>query len=166
MTCNILISWRQLWYVFLPNLKIRPNVIHFFAYGVPPKGIAILLIKYLCLLHWIGDLDSKLVRSSPILWLQIFNDAVALRQNIPDPPCKHRAACNTALYHIFSHLPRVLVLHILEGHSCCASIIPLEKDFNPLCCISATLCSGTRWNELVLLLYFRTVVPMVDYLLE
>ena len=50
--------------------------------------------------------------------------------------------------------------------SCCAPILPLDEDFNPLCFLSTPLCSGTRWDERVLLLYFRTVVPMVENILE
>ena len=165
MTCNILISWRQLWYVFLPNLKSSPDVLHLFVYGFPPKGIAILLIKCICLLNWLGDLNSKLVRSNPILWPKLSNDAVALHQKISDPPCKCRVACYAALYHIFDHLHRLRVLHILEGHPCCATILPLDEYFNPLCCISVTFCSGTRRDEHVLLLYFSTFVPMVENIL-
>ena len=101
-----------------------------------------------------------------ILWLHLSNDAGALCQNMTDPPCKYRVTCNTAMYRIFSHLHRVWVLHIFEGHPCCAAIIPLDEDFNPLCCLYATLCSGTHCDERVLLLYVRTVVPMVDNLLE
>ena len=166
MTCNILISWRQLWYVFLPNLKSRPDVLHFFAYSVQQKGIAILLIKCLCLLHWFGDLDTKLARFNLILWLQIYNDAVALLRDMPDPPSKFWVARNTALYRIFGYLHRIWVLHILEGNPCCAPILTLGKDFNPLCCIYATICSGKRFDELVLLLYLNTIVPMVNNILE
>ena len=166
MTCNLLISWRKLWYVFLPNLKIRHDDLRLFAYGFPPKGIAILPIKCLCLLHWLGDLYTKLLRSNPILWLQIYNDTVALCQHMPDPPCKCRVTFNTELYRIFGHLHRVLVLHILEGHPFCAIVLPMEEDFNPLFCLSATLCSGTCSGKRVLLLYFSTVITMVENILE
>ena len=69
MTCNILISWRQLRYVFLPNLKSRSDVIHLFAYIVPQKGISVLFVK--CLLHRLEDLEDKLMCSNPILWPQL-----------------------------------------------------------------------------------------------
>ena len=166
MTCNLLISWRQLWYVFLPNLKNKPDIFHFFAYDVPPKGIAIILMKCLFLLDWLGDLDAIFLRSNPILWPQLSNDAVTLSQHIPDPLCKWWFAWNTVLYRIFSHLYRIRVLHILEGHSRCALILPFYEDFKVLCCLSTTIFYGTRSDERVLLLYFRTIVPMVNDILE
>ena len=166
MTYNLLISWQQLWYIFLPNLKIRPDVIHFFAYGVPPKGINILLIKWLFLLQWLGDFDARIVPSKPTLWFQLSNDAVLLWQHIPDSPCKFWVACNTALYHIFGHLHMIWVFHILEGHPCCACILTFDKDFNPLCCFSVALRYSINCDARVLLLYFSTLVPMVDNLLE
>ena len=166
MTCNILISWRQLWYVFLPNLKSSPDVLHLFVYVFPPKGIAILLIKFICLLNWLGDLNSKLVRSNPILWPKLSNDAVALHQKISDPPCKCRVACYAALYHIFDHLHRVRVPHILEGNPCCAPLLLLGEDFKPPRRLYAMLCYITRQDERVLFLFFSTVVPMVENLLE
>ena len=117
MTFNLLISWRQLWYVFIPNLKIKPDVLHLFTFGAPPKGISSPLIKWIWLLYWLRDLDAKLFRSNPIIWLQLSNDAVALCQHMPDPPCKLWVAYNMALYRIFVHVHRVWVIHILEGHS-------------------------------------------------
>ena len=165
MTCNLLISWRKIWYGFLPNLKSRSDVRHFFAYGFPRKFVAILLVKCLWLLYWLGYLDDKLVCSNPILWFHISNDAVVLRQNMPDPPCKYRVACNMALCDIFGHLYRILYLNILEDHPCCDTILLLDEYFNPFCCISVKIFSSTRCDELVLLLYFSTVVPMVDNLL-
>ena len=47
-----------------------------------------------------------------------------------------------------------------------APILPLDKEFNPLCFLSATICSDTRRDECVLLLYFSTIIPMVNNLLE
>ena len=147
MTCNLLISWRQLWYVFLLNLKIWPGVLHFFAYDSPPKSIAIILIKCLWILHWIGDIYTKLVSSNPILWFQLSNDTVVLCQHMLDPPWKCRVACNMSMYRIFGHLHRVWVLYILEGHPFCATILPLYEYSNPLCCLYGTLFSGTRCDE-------------------
>ena len=166
MTCNILIYWRQLWYVFLPNLKRSPDYLRLFSYCAPPKGMDILLIKFLWLLHWLGYIDTKLVRLNEILWLQLSNDAVALLRHIPDPPCKFWVACNMSMYRIFCHLHRVRVLRILEGHPCSSTILPLDKYFNPLCCLSEMLCSGTHCYERVLLHYLLTFVHMVDNLLE
>ena len=136
--CNLLISWRKLWCVFPPNLKIRPDVLHFFLYGLPPKGIGILFIKWLCLLHWLGDLEAKLVRSNPIIWPHISNDVFALRQHMLDLPCTFWVTCNTELYRILSHLHEVWVLRIIEGHTCCDPILPLDEGFNPLCCLFAS----------------------------
>ena len=70
----------------------------------------------ICLLHWLVEIDAKIMHSKPIHWLNISNDAVAIRQHMPDPPCKYWVPCNTELYHIFNHLHRVWVIHILEGH--------------------------------------------------
>ena len=156
MTCNVLISWRQLWYVLLPNSKIWSDVFHLFSYGLPPKGIAVLFVKCLCLLRWLGDLDAKLVRSNPILRLQISNDTVAFFQHMPHPLCKWRVSCNTAMYRILGHLYRIWVLHIFEVHPSCSTILPLYEAFNPLHCFSATLCSSMRRDERVLLIYFST----------
>ena len=166
MTCNILIPWRQLWYVLLLNFKSWSDVFHFFAYDAPPEGIAFFFAKWICLLNRLGDLDVKLVRPNTIIWLQLFNDTVAFFQHIQYSPCRFRVVCNTTLYRIFVHLYRIWVLHILGGHPCYAPTLKLEKYFNPLHCFSATVCSSTRRNKCFLFLQFNTVIPVVGNLLE
>ena len=42
----------------------------------------------------------------------------------------------------------------------------IGQGINPICCISATLCSGTRCDERVILLYFCTLIPMAINLLK
>ena len=126
MECDILIYWRQLWYVILPKFKIWSDVLNFFSYGVPPKDISVFFAWCLCLLYWLGYLDAKLVRINPILWFLLSNSMVAFFQQIPYTPCKCRVACNTALYHIFGNLYRIGIINILEGYPCSAPILPFN----------------------------------------
>jgi hypothetical protein len=151
---------------FSQDLKSWLDVLHSFAYNIPPKCVAILFIEYPCLRNRLGDLHSELVSAYPVLRLELSDDSIAFVQHMLDPPCKCWLACEASLHRILSELDRIEVLDVLECDPVRASILPLDEDFPSLCRFSSPLVSITSSKESVLLFDFLSVGFVVNYLIE
>ena len=83
-------GWRQFLFILFPHLKCWPHVFHLCANCIPPETIAILFVNCNRLFHWFWNMNSKLMRSLPVLTFNFGWDPIVLPHHISNPPDESR----------------------------------------------------------------------------
>lgn len=86
MAFDLLVPWRNIFFVLLPNFESWADVSHLLEDGVPPVCVTVLGINFPGFLDGLRYSYAKFVRANPVLRLHLRNNAVPLLKGVRCPP--------------------------------------------------------------------------------
>ena len=166
VTLDLLVSDGHFIQSFLPCFEGRAYILHFLAYGIPPKCVAIFCVESLRLLDRLWDFNAELVRSHPIFGLDLGDYPIPLLERERNPPGKRWLGRDFRRHRVLGQLNRTCFFGIFQWHPSGTAILPLNENFPPNSRFLSSPRPHRRDNEPFFLFELLPVCPVIQYLRE